>query len=169
VQKELKLSDEQVKKAEEALKRIREKHKTELAAARELPEDEGREKIEILTKTIIKEQMKAISDILSDEQVKRLKQVSLQALGELAFNDPEIQNDLRLTDDQKQRIKKIQEDAYHERQSIRNSEPEAAHSRGVQEKIKALNKETLKKSLDVLTDDQKKAWKDMTGMPLDGR
>jgi len=37
----------------------------------------------------------------------------------------------------------------------------------MQKKMAALNKETMEKVSGVLTDDQKKAWKDLTGEPFE--
>jgi Spy/CpxP family protein refolding chaperone len=161
VQKELKLTDEQVKKAEDALKTIREKHQQEFAGIQDLPQEERREKFQALNKTVSEEQTKALADVLSADQVKRLKQIMLQVRGAQAFADPEVQKELKLTDDQKDKIKTIGDDARQEGQSIR--EAAAGDFQEMQKKMAALNKETMEKVSGVLTDDQKKAWKDLTG------
>ncbi|HEV3119062.1 MAG TPA: hypothetical protein VGY58_18555 [Gemmataceae bacterium] len=164
VQKELKLTDEQVKKAEDALKTIREKHQEEFAGIRDLPQEERGEKFQALNKTVGEEQMKALSDILSADQIKRLKQISLQTRGAQAFNDAEVQKELKLTDDQKDKIKTINDDARQEMGSIFQGGGDFQEN---QKKIAALRKETMEKVSGVLTDDQKKAWKDMTGDPFE--
>ena len=166
VQKELKLTDEQAKKAGDALKAVNDKHEEERAAIRDLGQtDEAREKRQQLQKTITEESMKALSDVLSADQVKRLKQIMLQVRGAQAFADPEVQKDLKLTDDQKDKIKTINDDARQEGQSIR--EAAAGDFQEMQKKMAALNKETMEKVSGVLTDDQKKAWKDLTGEPFE--
>src|SRR5439155_18323809 len=116
-----------------------------------------REKFQALNKTVSEEQMKALSDILSADQIKRLKQISLQTRGAQAFADAEVQKELKLTDDQKDKIKTINDDARQEMQTLFQPGGDREEA---QKKMTALRKETMEKVMGVLTDDQKKAWKD---------
>src|SRR5438874_492820 len=80
-------------------------------------------------------------------------------------NNKGVQKELKLTDDQKDKIKTINDDARQEGQSIH--EAAAGDFQEMQKKMAALNKETMEKVSGVLTDDQKKAWKDLTGEPFE--
>jgi hypothetical protein len=166
VQKELGLTEDQAKKATEAVNAVRQKHQDDFAGLRDLEGEERAQKAQQLMKTVGDEQMKSIADILSADQIKRLKQISLQTRGAQAFADPEIQKDLKLTDDQKDKIKTINDDARQEMGALFSGgggfgDPET------QKKMAALRKETLEKVTAVLEDSQKKSWKEMTGNPFE--
>jgi Spy/CpxP family protein refolding chaperone len=171
VQKELKLTDDQVKKIDAAIKEINDKHQDDRAKIRELDQSERFEKMQELNKTISEEQTKELKGILDEKQMKRLKQIQLQQRGPMAFNDEAVQKDLKITDDQKDKIKTINEDAMAEmREAGQNAfQPDAtdeekkAAFKKLREKMTEINKETMKKVEGVLTDEQKKAWKEMVG------
>ena len=103
--------------------------------------------------------------MLQPEQSKRLKQISLQMRGSQAFNEEEVQKTLNLTDDQKDKIKTINEDAGKEMQEIRQGAQGNFQEMG--KKMAALGKETMDKVSSLLTDEQKKSWKEMTGDPFE--
>src|SRR5207253_5339543 len=96
VKKELKLSDNQVKKITETTESIRDKHRDEFEALGKLEGGERREKGQELRKKVSDETQKALAEILKPEQSKRLKEIQLQQEGARAFNDPEVQKALNL-------------------------------------------------------------------------
>ena len=104
VQKELKLTDEQAKKVTDALREVNDKHRDDFAGLQDLQGDERREKAQEIMKKVNEEQTKAISEVLSADQVKRLNQIELQVSGPRAFSQEKVQKELKLTDDQKTKI-----------------------------------------------------------------
>jgi Spy/CpxP family protein refolding chaperone len=158
VQKELKITDDQKEKLTKISADIREKHKDDLAKARDLSQEDRAK----LMKEISDESSKAYSEVLSADQMKRYKQIQLQQRGAGAFSDPEVQQTLKLTDDQKSKLKTINEDSRKEMQEAFQS-AQGGDRQAAQKKIQTLRKDTMDKASAVLTDDQKKAWKDMTG------
>lgn len=168
VQKELGLTDDQVKKVKEAVQKVRDKHQEEFSSLQGMDEETRTKRME-LARTANKEIMESLGDVLKPEQAKRLKQIMLQARlqmpGGMVFNDPEVQSELKLTDDQKEKIKTISEDAQKEMR-------EAFTGGGrdeMRKKMASLRKETMDKIKAVLTDDQKKTWEEMTGKPFEFR
>jgi hypothetical protein len=132
VQKELKITEEQLKKYEEL-------------------------------------QKKALADALSPEQLKRLKQIQLQQRGLRAFQDPEVQTALKMTDDQKEKVKTIAEDSDKDRRELfKGAVGGGGNREEMMKKITAYNKEVMDKTTAVLSEDQKKTWKDMVGEPFEG-
>src|SRR5262249_38519459 len=107
VQQELKLNDDQVKKLDAALTKVRDAHKDEFDKLRDMKEDERT----AFFKKLNEENMKAASDTLNADQIKRLKQIQVQQDGLRAFSDADVQKALNLKDDQKDKIKTISEDA----------------------------------------------------------
>jgi hypothetical protein len=112
-----------------------------------------------------KETAKGLAGILKPEQEKRYKQISLQAQGARAFQDPEVQKQLKLTDDQKASLKTIMEDAAKEQQELRQG-AQGGNRQEAGQKMAALRKETMEKAQNVLTDAQKTTWKDVIGKPF---
>src|SRR5262249_30681216 len=102
VQENLKLSDVQVKQ----LKEFGAKMQKESAGLRDLSEDERRAKFQELRK----EGDKQVAKILDKKQAKRLKQISLQLQGTMAYSNPEVAKALDLSDDQKKQIADIQKE-----------------------------------------------------------
>ena len=156
VQDELKLTEDQVTKARDVVTKTREKYQDEMTKLRDLTGDERRDKMQALTTKISEETMKGLGDVLKPEQVKRLKQIALQQRGAGALADAEIQKTLKITDEQKAKLKTITDDAAKARADIGRGE-------GAGEKMAALRKDTLTKSEAVFNADQTKAWKDMVG------
>jgi hypothetical protein len=162
VQKELKLDQEQVTKVKDAVQKVQAKHQDDFAKLRDLPREEQQPKRQELTRTVNEETLKAISDILKPDQVKRLKQLELQQAGMVAFSRPDVQKALNLTDEQKQKVRSIADAAGQEMRDIFQGGAAA----GAQEKIAEMRKKTMEKIQGVLTDDQKKTWKELTGEPF---
>jgi hypothetical protein len=111
------------------------------------------------------EVLAALGSILKPDQLKRLKQIELQMQRAMAFSNPEVQKSLKLTSDQIEKIKTINDDAQAERRSL-FSGGGGGRNQGNFQKMQAMQKETLTKIEGVLTDEQKKSWKDMTGEPF---
>ncbi len=169
VQEELKLAKEQVDKAQEELQKIREKQKEAFAKLRDLSQEERQEKFQEFSKTATAETNRIAAAILKPEQLKRFKQIELQQRGYQAFTDPEIQKTLKVTDDQKDKLKTITEDTAKETRELFQSAQGGGNFQEVGKKMQALRKEALERVTSVLTADQKKAWKEMTGEPFEVR
>jgi Spy/CpxP family protein refolding chaperone len=178
VQKELNLSEDQIQKIKDATQSVRDKHRDESEGLRNLQGDERREKGQELRKKMSDETNQALTGILKPEQSKRLKEITLQQRGAQAFNDPETQKALNLTEDQKDKIKTINEDAAKDMRELfpqggrrgaggggGGGDPAAFKERMT--KVAALRKENMEKATSVLTEDQKKTWKEMTGQPFE--
>src|SRR5262249_8416695 len=165
VQKELKLTDDQVTKLDAAMKKIREKQRDIFTKLQDVPQEERRAKAQEMFKQLAEETQKATAGILKPDQEKRLKQIQLQMQGARAYADPEVQKALKLTDAQKDKIKKINEEAAKERTSSR--ENAGGDFQEAMKKLADLRKATSEKAAGVLTDEQKKAWKELTGEPFE--
>jgi hypothetical protein len=170
VQKELKLDEGQIAKVKDAVKVVSEKHQEDTAKLRDLQGEERRTKQRELTREINADTLKAVGDILKPDQLKRLEQIQLQAAGAIAFSRAEVQTALKLTDEQKEKIKSITDEAAKAMQGLRGG-GQGGGKRGKQggqgnPQRTALQKETMEKIMAVLTDAQKSTWKDMTGEPF---
>lgn len=165
VQKELKVTDEQKGKLKELGDKLRTKIQEEFGKLRDLKEEERREKGRELGRQLNEETYKALGEILQPEQLKRLKQIDWQQQGARAFGNPEIQKNLKITDEQKEKLKTIGEESGKKFGEIFQNAQGNREEAG--KKMAELRKETLEKTMGVLSDDQKKAWKEMTGEPFE--
>ncbi len=161
VQKELKLTDEQVEKATAVATEIREKMQEKM---QDIPQEERREKMPAIMAELNKEAQKSLKEILKPEQATRFEQINLQVAGLQAFARPEVASKLKVTDEQKEKIKALQDES---QASMREIFQGAGDDReGAMKKITELRKETFEKAVALMSDDQKKAWKEMTGEPF---
>ena len=165
VQKELKFTEEQTSKAQTAMTEIREAHQDEMTALRspDVDQAERMTKMTALNKTMTTEAIKALS--LTETQVKRYTQISLQTRRAQAFTDPEVASKLKITDDQKKQIQElVQDSGAKSREIFQANQDDRAEA---MKQVQALQKETGSKVMALMTADQKKAWKEMTGEPFE--
>lgn len=159
VQSDIKLTDEQKDKLaawyEKHQDKVEEKTKG-LGRERE----DFRKRFEIMAE-LNKEAEKEIEGVLKPEQLKRVKQISLQMQGSRALTTEQVQKDLGITEEQKEKFQKIGEES---REAFRST---FQQGRPDFEKMQAMQKEIGEKYQGVLTSEQKTKWKEMTGEPFD--
>jgi hypothetical protein len=100
---------------------------------------------------------KALAASLEPDQLKRLKQISLQMRGPGALADAKVQAELKLSGEQKENIKTIFADNAKKIRELMEEGPEGFT------KMRELRKETSDKALGVLTASQREQWREMTG------
>jgi RNA polymerase sigma factor (sigma-70 family) len=186
VQRELKLKEEQRKK----VRALEAKHQRDLrgllpqnplaafndpAAAMKTMRDAP-----VKMQQLSKEVDEAIDRMLSAEQGRRLREVTLQLRGGHALNDADVVEALKLTKDQKAKLQEIQREAMREMQdvafqamgdAVRGGFNPAAFQKNsgrVAEKMQELWKEQGDRMLEVLTSEQKDEWRKLTGEPFKG-
>jgi hypothetical protein len=164
VQKELNLTDEQATKVKEVRQQVREKYKDDFAT---IFQDKQFDKIKDLIQKVTEETDKAMLGVLKPDQQKRLGQIELQARGSEAFADPEVQKKLGLSDQQKDQIKTISDDAAKELQSLFKNAKDIGDFQEAFQKMKDLRKDADDRVASVLNDAQKSRWKEMIGTPFE--
>jgi hypothetical protein len=119
---------------------------------------------------------KALPAVLTPQQRRRLEQIQFQLRGLAAWDDPAVEKALKLTDEQKAALKKVRTEAqakarevirqafqerfgeaggdFRKRQRLRERQAAAAY-RAAQERAEA-----------VLTPEQQKRWRELTGPPV---
>jgi len=165
VQKELKLDDQQVEKAKDLAEKTREKMRETRETLQGLEGEERRTKQQEISREMNASGLKALGEFLKPEQIARLKQISYQVRGVIAFSDPEVQRKLNLTDSQKSDIQAMVQELGTESRTIfqdNQDDREAA-----MKKIQELGKQTLSKAEAKLNDEQQKSWKELLGAPFE--
>jgi len=102
-----------------------------------------------------------VNVLLTPGQQRRLRQIGLQAEGPGAFGQPEVVSELKLTAEQRERIWMVEEEAIFGwmRAPRPGTRPGAAESK---------DRSANERILAVLTEEQSRRWKEMTGEPLKG-
>jgi acyl-CoA reductase-like NAD-dependent aldehyde dehydrogenase len=162
VQEELKMTEDQIKKAKDLQEKSR--------GNRQDFQGLSREEIQKKMAERRAENDKALAGILSADQMKRLNQIVLQQRGGDALNDPKIQDELKLTDDQKEKIKAIGEDFRKTMAEMRqNNQGGGGDFQAAMQKMQEMRKANNDKLMKLLTADQGKTWKELTGAPFTGK
>jgi hypothetical protein len=167
VQKELEIVDDQKTKITEQLTKMRSSMMEIFSGMQDVDPEQRQAKMEEIGKKMQAQQddvRKAIEKILLPNQVKRLKEIALQMAGTQAINDKQIQDELKLTSEQKDKIKKIGEDST---KKIRALFEEGGDPQDSFPKMQDMRKDTEKQTLNVLTDAQKTALEKMKGKKLE--
>jgi hypothetical protein len=160
VQKELKLDEGQIEKAQALATEIREKSMGLRDQLEGLQGQEMMTKRQELMKPINEKAMKDAHAFLKPEQVKRMHELSLQQRGPAALaNDEALAKKFNVTEEQKTKIRTINQDMMAE---MRDMAPEERQSG-----MAKLRKETNTKIVALMTEDQKKMWKESTGEPFE--
>jgi Spy/CpxP family protein refolding chaperone len=160
VQDELKLSDEQIKKVKELSEKQRESFRGQ-RGQRGQRDAETRKKMEEARQATDK----AVAEILKPEQLKRVRQISLQQEGARSLSNPEVAATLKLTDEQMSKIKSIQEET---RTARGERGQRGQRDEETRKKLEEARKATNEKLMSVLTGEQKAKWKELTGGPFKG-
>ncbi|MFL5331468.1 MAG: hypothetical protein ACJ8C4_21470 [Gemmataceae bacterium] len=155
VQEELKVTDEQKDKIKELQKTAREKF--------EDIQSKDAEDRPVAMREANEAMLKSIKEILKPEQAKRFNEIRWQQSGVNAFTDTELQTTLKLSDEQKSKVKGIVEE-------LRKDTMELFRDGGGREsrqKMESLNKEAKDKVMAALDDTQKKSYEAALGKPFE--
>ena len=192
VQKELKMDEDQVKACREKVtgggigfggfgkggkgatdeqKEKGMKMLEKLTALKDVPEGKLEEKLRETFKEELEAPMKEVEKILKPEQLARLKQISRQQGGPGAYLKAENVADLKITDEQKKKLKEINDELQKDVMELRGGTGGGKGGFGplppeTRTKITALTKEATDKAVDVLTAEQKSKWRELTGEPF---
>jgi hypothetical protein len=98
----------------------------------------------------------AATAVLTSQELKRLRQIALQVQGPYAFQDAEVITALKLTAEQRQRIRAIETDMFFVGPPGPRKPPDQPLPSPT-DRIQA-----------VLTEEQQRRWKELTGEPIKG-
>jgi hypothetical protein len=156
VQKELKLTDDEIEKVHKHCAKQWEKAQ----AVSKLSEKEQDTKFNEMSK----ENERFVETTLTKEQRKRLHEITLQTAGLLCVTRQEVASKLKLTEEQKKRLPQFHKEARQEAEEwiyVVKKEQRL-------EKLRELRETSRKRLMDLLTDEQEVAWKEMIGAPFVG-
>jgi RNA polymerase sigma factor (sigma-70 family) len=172
VQKELKLTEEQVRKIRAVVREVDDRANEDASRVKPPPPGAPGSRVKPLqpgaaaepgnkrTVEIDKALREALPAILTDAQAVRLRQLEKQVVGMSAFLDPEYVKLLKLTDEQQGKVQTIIAQAH---QVLLQQ-----HPGGVGDfDYRQANKAAVQQILELLTADQRRTWRDLTGDAID--
>lgn len=195
VQKEINLTGEQKDKLEALREEMREQFRggEDRGRMREemqnLSEEERRERMQKMMQEFreqaekrAKETMTKLAEVLTPEQMLRIKQIQMQQEGVMVLRRPEVIEELGLDDSQKEQLEKIAEEVgtqMRERmesfrgrggdreEGDRDREGMRERMQQMREEMEKVRKDVEQKAMGVLTADQKKKLGEMMGKPFE--
>ncbi len=165
VQKELKLDDAQVKKADALAERMKQRFGVDRAKLKGLSPDEQLKRLPTVAGPHYEEGMKGLRGFLRPEQVDRFDQILFQQRGATAMLEPNVSKALQLTDEQARKVAELVADARNRQKELMQSGQ--ADPRSAMPKLEAIAKETNGNALALLSESQKKTWAGLTGEPFE--
>lgn len=167
VQQELKLDSGQSEKLRQLAQDLGQKMREQFSSLQDLQGDERRQKFEELSKKANEEVRTALKDTLKPEQLTRFEQIARQQMGIGAFADAAVVSALKLTDDQKTKLKDITQEIDQKRRDLFQDAQNGGDRQAVFQKMAELSKEGTEKATALLTADQKKSWEGLLGKPFE--
>jgi Spy/CpxP family protein refolding chaperone len=159
VQKDLQLSDEQ----KSSIGKLYDQARVSLAGLQGLSQDERRTKMQELKK----DQEEKIGGILDAKQKARVKEIELQQLGGFALADRTVAEALKLTDDQVNKIKVLNDGFNKEMRKAYQSWANGGDASAARDTLTKIFKEGSEKLMAILTDEQKASFEKMKGAKID--
>lgn len=178
IQKELELVDAQKEKLRALAEELRSQmgRPGERGERQELTDEQRRARMaEFMEKAKARaeETRKKLAEILLPAQMERLEQIQLQLRGSTALADAKVADALKLTDEQKEKLRQIAEKSSEQRRSLfgdRTGDDEQARRarwQEISEKMRKLSEQAREESLQVLTAEQREALEKMKGKAID--
>ncbi len=158
VHKELQLSHEQINEIEDAVNLV----DLPLWRLRDMPSDKRSE----TATPLIEHLSNKLSGILSDRQLERLNQITLQALDVDAFLSPQVVAKLKISPGQYSNISSLLASSYKQLASLQNDAAISSDSIRAA-RILQLQAESRQNLLKVLNQDQRQAFSMLLGRPFD--
>jgi Spy/CpxP family protein refolding chaperone len=171
VQKELKVSEDQVTKVNAVSEKLREEMREQYAALRDIQDmQERRTKMTELSNQLDEKARGQLREVLSREQMMRLFQIRMQVRPTLdALNNRWIAGRLELTDEQKKKAAELDKatqdkmtEAYAALRDLSQEERREKMAE-LREKITKLREDAEQKAVGLLTAEQKEAFEKMKG------
>jgi len=163
VQQELKMTQPQIAKIDEAQQTMREAMQEAFQGGFQNMTPEEREKAMAKVEDI---QAKAVASILDQTQLKRFKELELQRMGPNAWFRPAVAKELGLTQEQLAKLRELRQKQMQEMRDMFQNAQTPEDRQKLFEQMRELNKKNQEAMVAVLTPAQKTKWTQMQGTPF---
>jgi len=160
VRKQLNLNDEQYNKLNQAYGQAWNQFQSGSSQLNNLPEQQRSQRMNQNWGQFNSTVHKTANDILDPQSRGRFNQLWNQYRGYETFNDPEIQQKLNLTDEQRQKFQQASQDYYNQSQNTSGLSQEQLGQRWTQ------GRQKMNENINnILNEQQRQTWRTMTGDP----
>ena len=171
VQKDLKLTGEQMTKVTKLSEELGAEMRKEFSSLREIDDREKRRaKMTGLTKEFDSKARGQLCDVLNKEQMTRLDQIRMQARPVVQnLADKDVAGQLKLTQEQKKELAKIGKDMRTKQSELYGTMRGASREQRTEasQKLRKIRSDADKEALELLTADQKQAFEKMQGKKIE--
>jgi serine/threonine protein kinase len=115
---------------------------------------------------LIRAEDKTVSTILTAEQDRRLRQISWQTQGLAAFRDGQVITALKLSAEQRERIRTIEAESFFG--PLPPSKGMGSRMEDFRKNFEKRQNAAREQAIGILTDEQKRTWREMVGPPFTG-
>ncbi len=163
VLEELKVSDEQREKLmQNLIDRIMETGPF-LDSLKDETGPDREKKLEEHRKNAREKLAKQLKEVLKPEQQTRVRQVALQIEGAFALGQDEVRKELKITQEQMMKFMAIVQELHKKVEPLIKEAQAGGNPQEIRPKIEQIRKDHGQKLEDILTDAQKKQWKELLG------
>ncbi len=168
VQEDLKLSKEQKEKLEQHLQERLPDAMKFFEKINDLKGEEREKELKAYRQKAQEKLAAVLKETIKEDQRKRLRQLELQQEGPFALLHGEgaIAKDLKITDDQRKQFMAVVQDMQKKIEPLIKEAQSGGNPQEIRPKVMKIRKEHEGKIEALLTDAQKKQWKEMLGKPL---
>jgi hypothetical protein len=166
VQGELKLSVEQKEKLEQRIMDTIQEAMRFFETLEGLKPEEREKKFAPYRQDVQEKLAAFLKETLKPDQRKRFRQLELQQEGMIALGQPEVADELKLSQEQRKQFMAIVQDLQKKAETLFKEAQSAGKPEGIRSKVMAIRKEHEGKIEATLTDAQKKQWREMLGEPF---
>jgi hypothetical protein len=163
---QLRLTDDQFNRLNTAYGQQWNRYNTAQGQLGTLSDQQRTQREQELSGAFYKDFGQGTNDVLQPEQRQRFNQLGLQYRGYDAFNDPAIRERLRLTDRQLELMRR-QGEEYGTRLGEILKNRTGTDQDAYRKQFEGLQKEMHARITTVLTEEQRAAWRELTGEPYD--
>jgi len=162
---ELKVSDEQ---KEKLMQRLMEQIMETGPFLDSLTEtgQEREKKLSEHRKNALEKLVKHEKEVLQPEQLNRLRQVTLQQEGSFALGQEDVRKELKITQEQLMKFMAIVQDLHKSVEPLIKEAQSGGKPEEIRPKVEQLRRDHAQKLEAILTDAQKKQWKELLGPPF---
>ncbi len=118
-------------------------------------------------KTALEKLAKHLKEVLQPGQLKRLRQVTLQQEGNFALGQEDVRKELEITQEQVKKFMDVVQELHKHVDPLIKEAQSGGNPEEIRPKVEQLRKEHAQKLEAVLTDAQKKQWKELLGPPFE--
>lgn len=167
VQKDLKVSDDQKQKLQERMQSVLQEMMESFQSFGGLDPEEHGKKMGLYRQKAEEKQIAFLKDTLTKEQLKRMRQLTLQREGLFSLGHPEMTAELTLTDQQKHQFMTLIQEMQEAMEPVMKEAQSGGRPEEIGPKLMKTRRQFEGKIEKILSDAQKRQWDRMLGKPLD--